>query len=564
MRRVLLPLLLVVLACKGSSALSPFDEAESMTRDLGRARELYRQAAASDPDPKRRDKALIRAARIDWHVFQDAAAARATLAKLQNFDAALELARIEIHLTRDFNAARAAADRALRMAKDEADRRDAQIARTATTVEEARQARIAGRCPADREALHASIVQLHAIIDALGPLIDPSRMLLNAALMSGDDATVLQAWRWYYADVPSAVPASIPARRELGHALAKAKLFEEAELVLRDPCAPAAPDAATRQILEHAAALRRMKVVADEHHRSIARGTNKDRALRKTIDIDRHRFGIVVNLGQVDDVANVVIGHRVVDEKREVEQYGHRASIRFVQLDGMVAMGYLAWLTRGQTGTGGWNGDDDIVQLRPMYANGPIRRWRRLTDPELRAKQDEEIGEETKRDVARAQGGRLEYFRGLDLRLEKQATDQLRDSLVAGGLSGDALRDAFIARSRQEEFASSIWAHEGRHAIDKQVFDISDPAELEYRAKLSEVAFAPSPRGALGSIISMGDGGAHAEANERAMRGVEKWMRANAGAIARIDRSKPLLPQLDLLTDDQLREAFRSQDPIAK
>lgn len=595
MRRVLLPLLLIAVACKGSSALSPFDEASSMTRDLGRARELFRKAAASDSDPRRRDRATIRAARIDWHVFHDAASARTTLAKVPATSAeagaaALERAHLELHLIHDYAAARAAAQRAVELAQRQADRDDARLLVAAATIEEARDARLAGRCPADGEALRAALAEVRAVIDTIGPLVDPARLLLNAALMSGDDATALEAWRWYYADVPAAVPASIPARRELGHALARAKLFEEAELVLRDPCAPAPPDAATSDVLAYAASLRRMRTIADEHHRAIALGTNDDSALRKTVlkesetlwkalafngprpkfsldtarkELDR-RFATVVNLGAVDGAANVVVGHRVVDEKRQVEQYGQRASIRFEQLDGMYATGYLSWLTHGQTGTGGWNGDDDIVQIRPMYANGPIRRWRRITDPELRAKQDQEIADETRRDGERGKGSRLEYFRGLDLRLQRQYSERLRDSLAATGLSGDALRDAFIARARQEEFASSIWAHEGRHAIDKQVFKIENDTELEYRAKLSEVAFAPAPRESLSAILAILGEGAHAKANEKALRGVEKWMRANAGAIARIDREKPLLPQLDLLTDDQLREAFRSQDPIAK
>jgi hypothetical protein len=591
MRRVLLPLLLLAIACKGSSALSPFDEADSMTRKLGRARELYRKAAISDPDPKRRDRAHIRAARIDWHVFQDATSARTTLAKVQDAESALERARMEIHLTHDFKAARAAADRAMQVATKQADNVDAHLLHATATIEEARQARLAGRCPKDVDALRSAMVELRGVIDTIGPQVDPSRLLLNAALMSGDDATALQAWRWYYADVPSAVPASIPARPELGYALAKSKLFEEAELVLRDPCAPAEADAATRDLLTYATSLRRVRTLADEHHRAIARGTNDDDKMRKAIEkeaealwnalswngarpkfsleaaakeFDR-RFGAVVTLGDVDGAANVVVGHRVVDEKRQVEQYGHRAAIRFVQLDGMYAIGYLGWLTRGQTGTGGWNGDDDIVQIRPMYANGPIRRWRRITDSELRAKQEEEIADETRRDLERGKNGRLEYFRGLDLRLQRQFADGLRDSLAATGLSGDALRDAFIKRAREIEFASSIWAHEGRHAIDKQVFKIDNDTELEYRAKLSEVAFAPAPRAGLSAILSiLGGSGAHAKANERVLKGVEKWMRANAGAIARIDQTRPLLPQLDLLTDDQLREAFRSLDPLAK
>jgi hypothetical protein len=40
-------------------------------------------------------------------------------------------------------------------------------------------------------------------------------------------------------------------------------------------------------------------------------------------------------------------------------------------------------------------------------------------------------------------------------------------------------------------------------------------------------------------------------------------MRAHAGEIRGLDRSRPLLPQVPLLSDEQIRAAFRSQDPFA-
>ena len=95
------------------------------------------------------------------------------------------------------------------------------------------------------------------------------------------------------------------------------------------------------------------------------------------------------------------------------------------------------------------------------------------------------------------------------------------------------------------------------------VFKISNAAELEFRAKLSEVAFAPNPRGALGSILSpVGPPTAHGSANERLLKGIVAWMQTNANAIAGLDLQRALLPQLDKLKDDQLRAACRSMDPL--
>ncbi len=139
----------------------------------------------------------------------------------------------------------------------------------------------------------------------------------------------------------------------------------------------------------------------------------------------------------------------------------------------------------------------------------------------------------------------------------------LRDSLAATGLAGDELRGAFIAQAIRDKFESSIWAHEGRHAIDKTIFHISDSPELEFRAKLSEVALAPSPR-MLGSILRpVGGTSAHGVANKKILEGVTEWMVNHAAEIHGFDSSHPALPQLDLLSDAQLRAAFRSLDPLA-
>jgi hypothetical protein len=45
------------------------------------------------------------------------------------------------------------------------------------------------------------------------------------------------------------------------------------------------------------------------------------------------------------------------------------------------------------------------------------------------------------------------------------------------------------------------------------------------------------------------------------MRLLGTWMQAHSTEIAGLDSSRPLLPQFDRLTDEQMRAAFRSMDP---
>ena len=112
---------------------------------------------------------------------------------------------------------------------------------------------------------------------------------------------------------------------------------------------------------------------------------------------------------------------------------------------------------------------------------------------------------------------------------------------------------------------SSIFAHEGRHAIDKTLhIPDSSATNLEYQAKLSQIAFAPIPKVGLSGVLepNTGDETAHGTADARLIGELFEWMRHHgfsdgAGAL-------PMPIQLPTLSDDQLRAAVRSLDPLAR
>ena len=90
-------------------------------------------------------------------------------------------------------------------------------------------------------------------------------------------------------------------------------------------------------------------------------------------------------------------------------------------------------------------------------------------------------------------------------------------------------------------------------------------AQLEFTAKLSEIALSPYPRLAFGSIMapSVGDGTPHGQGNARVLRGIGVWMTDHSREIAEFDPRLPPLTQLPNLRVDQLRAAARSLDPLA-
>src|SRR5262249_716642 len=153
--------------------------------------------------------------------------------------------------------------------------------------------------------------------------------------------------------------------------------FDEGALVLDDPCASTRiEDPASRQIVSYAAALRRIRAIANEHYRQVALGNNDTRQFREDVERLRQpaaekRFRAVVRGGKTGGIDDMHYGHAVLDSTYDIEQYGHKAKVHFIALDGMVSIGYMQWQTDGGGGSGGWNSSEGIYQIRPMYADGP-------------------------------------------------------------------------------------------------------------------------------------------------------------------------------------------------
>lgn len=603
MRAALLLTLVLAGPIAHAASTSSFDDAVAAAEgyDFRRAETLFREAAKSDADPRRRDIARIRLASIQWRIEHRPALARQTLAAIggnseQAAVAWVERARIDAELTGDFAAARLAANRAIAAVRKPEERMGAVYVHAYAAIEPARRARLAHRCtqpsPFEREAM----AELQSAIAQDGPLLEHVRLLLDAALIANDGPAALAAWRSYYRISPEVAPPALLAgpattlqsllpswkdtaatpdvRRRVGLALAGSRLFDEAALVLSDPCARHPLPTGDREVLgviRYAASLRKIAAIADEYYRQLALGHgDADRFKRDVTAAElpelEGRFGALVNIGNTDGKLDLHLAHAVLDEDRTVHQYGRTAELHFVALDGVVSNGFSTWARDHEGGDGGWATDEVIYQVRPMYADGPLRNWQRVTDASMRKEGDRRIAEETARDGERAAREAVGDFPGLTLRLRRQYETATLDALKAKGLSGDALRDAFLARVTSDTFESSIWAHEGRHAIDRKYGLATEAADLEFRAKLSEVAFAPAPRAALISSIlggMIGTNSPHGIADKRALEGVVGWMRTHAAEVAGLDAAKPLLPQLDKMTDSQLRDAFRSIDPLA-
>lgn len=279
------------------------------------------------------------------------------------------------------------------------------------------------------------------------------------------------------------------------------------------------------------------------------------------------RFKAILNLMSANGYFGLHMGHIILDDRKLITQYNESANFRYVSIDHMISNGYSGWFWDGQAQTGGWaNDDESFLQIRSAYTSGPVRAWQKLTDSLAVSKIKKNIEELRASDDSLALNNPYTFLPGLSARINYNQSKQLLDSLIASGIDTSELRLTFINLIEKIKQGASIYAHEGRHAIDKKNGYSKKSSELEYTAKLSEVYFSERPLLSFDAIMSrnIGDDTSHGQSNLKVIKGLVMWMEENKGNLPMLDTNRPMLPQIDRLTDAQLKKAIRSMDPLGK
>ena len=584
------------------------------------ARAAY-QAAASSGSTKDRADALRQLGVMAWRLdgngteaeryFRDALSVGVAIGDTQ-----AERERFLASVGR-FDEATAAADAAVAVAATPAERHTAMLAYAHSILTKLKGIAIAKQTSTDAQRLSRARDLMRAA-SASPPLpLDLSEALLEVALRLDDGPLALTAWLSYaregadtgaWAPAARTLKAALPAwragasaavRRDVFEGLRLSQFFSLAALVAAD-VRVAGTDVFSKlprvaETIAYAGFLNGVETTTDSYYRDIANGHGNVSAWRAALASDgqtlwskldgvlpafseaalageiKTRFGAYINLGETGGVQDLHYGHVFIDDPRTIEQYGHRASIRRVALDRIVSNGYESWVWDGRQAHGGWADADRVVQIRPGYADGALRIWDRITDPAQRAEVEQRLKMLSTTDDGIAAQQPIAFLPGLATRLEWQGENAILDRLRAKGVGAAELKGRFLIEQSRIKLESNFYAHEGRHVLDKLAFDNTpqklEPEELEFRAKLSEVAFSEEPRVCFGSILNPNIADAtspHGRANKRVVEGLVRWMDARRREIAGIDVARPLLPQLDRLSDDQLRAAMRSMDPWAK
>lgn len=604
-------------------------ESAYFAMDLGSSRRiLLRLIESKSVPPKDVAGALRRLAIQDWLFYRDYAAAEKRLRQADSLG--VERSATWTAMSRiageagHYGEAQAAARKAMELAESKTQTGTATVALSKAVLEEAADSLEKGGQP-DAARLDKAHRMMSAILLEEPGEYRASKILLGISLLRRDGPTALSAWRHYFhlrsgqaangvledpgKDLNAVLGAwngSGLARQDrirLVSALADSRFFHYAALLARDRRLGAEPIAeapAVREVLNYANFLTQVQRMTEDYYRDVALGKGKEGAYKKALEaafvglwqrLDfprerpaysrarfleevRARFGAELRLGANGNFSgfDLIMGHRVGAENQAVEQYGRRVQLRLLTIDMMVENGYSGWFWDGRATPGGWGAFSEIAQIRQAYLQEPYRNWRQLVDAQERSRKEQEIERFSAMDDRLARENRYAYLPGMTGRLYFAAVKRLYDSLKSRGLSGSDLCLAFVTEFLRIKTEATIFAHEGRHAIDEASFPLRSHwwsmEQMEFRAKLSEVAFAPDPKFALvgGSVLSdpnIAGRSGHSAANLRIKKMLLEWIEKHSSEIPGIDLSRPPLTQLDLLTNEQIIRVCRQADPMA-
>ncbi len=606
-------------AAESDGASFAAGQATYTSLDFNGARAIWRAVAENEnADAEERGNAFRALGRVSWRLWADPVQALALIQQADEVDPGnsdtFTQRTYALIAAGAFDEAFDASVQAVALADDSEESGDASRAMASAALASAGETAPDDLTADQHRQLAAALEAMRPAIDNAPADLETSELAVAVAMRVGDGPALLAAWQSYYhhpsglsamADMrgPAAIlqehlpgwswTAAQDEQRVVASALTQSFFFDEAALMVRAIPALASDPQLSRAVIYNDF-IKELRDVTNGYYRHYAIGemtfddfTAAVAALLAdhgerlypgegyTMDTSRafvarirEEFSAYANIGTTSGVLDLHYGHITLDTDHAVSQYGYEASVGYAVVGRMVSNGYESWVWDGAQQHGGWANSERIYQVRPAYASGPLRSWNQISEPALRMEAEERTATLRAADAALAEGNQPVYLAGLARALRQQGEQALYDDIRAG-FPEDQARFEFITQLATATRDSSIFAHEGRHALDNvHVVDQGTPLsseEMEFRAKLSEVAFARYPRLAFGSIFNgnMGNGTSHGEANERVTAGLIAWMDAHQSQIAGLDGSAPLLPQFDKLTDAQMVAAVQSLDPWA-
>ncbi len=608
-RRLVQTAVLALWAAGGAAHAVELEAAEAALHagQVAKAEAHLQRLALDDAVPARaRGEAGVAWALLAWRIDGNADAAAQRLQRLRTtHDALCPLAAARLRLWRE--AARLSELRAALNALPVGCDRATDLQRLQLQAAAGWLLLVRRGAPAERAAAYrAGMLQLDALDELAALDLEASQLALAYAVAAADAAAAEAAWRAHFRSAGSAAAEALDLtavfQRGLAPAAATAERLPLLGLLVRGGFADSAQafidshrlratrEPRVRDAVVYLGLRGELERAAAAFNRAHARGrapsisryeAELKRSLSKAAqalagrgaaDVTntlRREFGLLTRSGATNGVWSLHAGHVVSDEAHAVSQFGQQAQVRLVVLDQMLANGYATWVSDGASTVGGWAVDGaTIVHVRAPYEAGALRRLALRQGGAERLEGEQRAAALAANDAHAALQTPPPQLPGLALRLRRQAVDQV-DQLAQERAGAQATPRqhalAFLAAWTEQEVARAIVIHEGRHVLDQRraAAVLPDGAELERRAKLSELQFGAFPRAAFASINDglTGTDSPHGAANAQIMAGYRAWIEKHGPEVEGLDRSMPALTQLDRMSDAQMRRVAAALDP---
>lgn len=244
---------------------------------------------------------------------------------------------------------------------------------------------------------------------------------------------------------------------------------------------------------------------------------------------------------------------KVSDKK--ISQWGQEENLKVVFLKDMESNGLANWLSKGNGGVGGWNsGTNEVVALL-LDSSGSLSF---LDDEKREGLLKEAEKKETKPDPK--DPCQIYYSPVLSNKLITKQLELEKENYKTESSLNMSFNEYFMKKVMDQYISTSIYVHEGQHAIDARYSNPSTwTGELDYRAKLSELAYGTMQFIKLTSLHDMTLGDPiktdnHSMANNQIYKDIVEQIYKNSERYPEINTKKNIMLQLINLDESDIQE----------
>ena len=602
------------------SAQEPIDRANrafAQFNYMGAIDGYHEVWAKRDGSAENRIVAAQRLAYLAWRVRGDYETAkkwsgRALALEPSRADTWVLTAAIERESGR-FDLARTAAAKALNGSPKE--RRDAINESAMAAVKESLEHLKAGK-EIDRESLRVEHDRVTEFANKNPEDLHIAERRMELSLLLSDWDGVLSGWKAYFR-ISSGIPAgeylgfvnrrlesvvnTLNAREEvtakqstkLISVLGESRLFSLATLAgHRFGFSSGKGSPEIRRVLAYARYLKRAEEFTFDYYRELAQGmgswsetlarlnneareawpelatrskSKKDFSVSQFNSVTRELFGAYRTVGIVNGQRAFYVAHSISEAPHRIEQYGKSAEIQVITLDKTYSSDFSGWFLNTER-VGGSARKSKYLVHRFSLLSDLAETWLIVSGNTERDRLEKQMKRMTQSDLDIARKNGYAFLPGLGMKMKLRLFTGIYDDLVKAGFKGNDLKLRYL--NALETMANETMViHEGRHVIDLNLGKKLKGTEMEYRAKLSELAFAKDPTSNFVLSVyraNLGVSSTHGQAQKRIVRNLVDWMEKNSSTIDGFKTDLPAIYQLELLTDDHFRTFARSIDPLAK